>query len=262
MKKSFAIASMVWLETLRRKDLYVLFILLGALLMTLVSLNIFGVGSVTGYALDVGLMLTWAFGWILAAHATSRELPREEARRTIFPLLAKPITRAELLVGKWLGAWSIVCLATLAFYMLAAGSVAAMGGAVPWLTLAQGCALHAVALAVIAAVALLVSTRMNHDAAVSVTLVLTGAAFLVVPRIPEFLVRESGLKASVLLGLYHALPHLEVFDLRQRIVHGYPPISPMVFGWIVAYGAAVTTVPLFAAWLAYRRKRFDRGAAA
>ena len=43
--RSLTIAHTVWLNMLRRKDLYVLFILLAALLLVVVSLNIFGLGK-------------------------------------------------------------------------------------------------------------------------------------------------------------------------------------------------------------------------
>jgi hypothetical protein len=35
-----------------------------------------------------------------------------------YPLLAKPITRAELILGKWLGTWTAPVVATLLFYAL------------------------------------------------------------------------------------------------------------------------------------------------
>ena len=62
MLKIRTIAATVWLETLRKKDLYVLLILLSVLLLTLISLNIFGLGGMTRYIKDIGLLLAWVFG--------------------------------------------------------------------------------------------------------------------------------------------------------------------------------------------------------
>jgi hypothetical protein len=95
----------------------------------------------------------------------------------------------------------------------------------------------------------------------ALTYVVTGAAFLVVPRVPELLMHQAGTSADVLLGLYHALPHFEVFDMRQRLVFGLGPVPAGVFVQILLYGAAQTALFLFLAWLAYRGKRFQRGAA-
>ena len=99
MKRILTIASVVWIELLRRKDVYVLFILLLAFLMILMSLNVFGLGGLVVYVKEIGLLLTWLFSWILAVNISSRLLPQEETQRTIFPLLAKPISRAEIVVG-------------------------------------------------------------------------------------------------------------------------------------------------------------------
>ena len=49
MTRLFTIARVVWLEVSRRKDVYVVFVLLLAALALLMSLNVFGLGAVTGY---------------------------------------------------------------------------------------------------------------------------------------------------------------------------------------------------------------------
>lgn len=253
------LATIVWLGMLRRKDLYVLFILLGAMLLLLVSLNVFGLGSVTGYVADTGLLMTWAFAWIMAIAAGARELPQEEARRTVFPLLAKPVSRAEVLLGKWLGAWTVVCAATAVFYGLVALIVVAGGGGFSPAALAQAYVLHGALLAFVTATGLLLSTRLNFDAAATLTAILTAASFLVVPRIPAFLTRESGLAADALLALYFLLPHVEIFDLRRRLVHDLGPAPAWAVGGVLLYGALLTAACLYLAWLAYRRKHFVRG---
>ena len=252
------IARIVWLEVIRRKDLYVLLILLGALLVTLVSLNIFGLGAVTGYVMDVGLLMAWVFGWILTVTISARQLPAEEGSGTVFPLLAKPITRGQVVVGKWLGSWSIASAATFLFYLLVVLITWARGKAPDPPALVQGYLLHCAVLAIIAALAVAFSTRMNADAAGSMTYVLTAACFLVVPRIPEFLTRESGVSAFLMLLLYNVLPHFEVFDMRKRLVHDWGPAGWGTVLLVLAYGALLATALVLIAWLMYRRKRFSR----
>jgi Cu-processing system permease protein len=259
MNRITTIAHIVWLEVLRRKDAYVLLILLAALVVTLVSLNIFGLGSVVGYVKDVGLLMAWLFAWILAVSVSCRQLPQEEARGTVFALLAKPVTRGDMVLGKWLGAWSVVAAANALFYLLIAGIVAARGGAFEPVCLVQGYALHTAALAAVTALGIALATRLNSDAAVTLTSVITGAAFVVVPQVPHFLTQQSGFQAGALLVLYNVLPHFELFDLRTRLVHDFGPVRVGVFLAVLLYGAALTALALLAAWLAYRRKRFNRG---
>jgi len=260
MTRAAVIAAIVWLELLRRKDIYVLLILLGALLAGLVSLNVFGLGGATAYVKDIGLLLAWLFGWILAVSATARELPQEETRGTIFSLLAKPLRRAELLAGKWLGCWSIVAAAALAFYAIVAAVALAKGAGFDAVALAQGFVLHLCALGVICALALCCSTRLNADAAAALTYVVSAACLLLAPRLPHLAAYASGFRFTALLALYHALPHFDLFDMRRRLVHDLGPLPWPVFGAVAAYGIVLTALFLLLAWTAYRRKRFSRGA--
>lgn len=258
MSGALAIASAIWLKILRRKDVYVLFILLGALLLTLTSLNIFGLGAVGGYIKDIGLLLTWVFGWILAITITSRELPREESSRTVYSLLAKPIGRFALLTGKWLGCWSLVSVATVTFYAMITIIVLGMGGTISIPALLQAALLHSAALAVVCAITLVLSTRLNHDAAATLSYVFSLAAFAIVPRVPEFVVQTQGIKSALLLIIYHVLPHFEVFDMRRRVIYDYGPASAGAALLVLVYAAVLVAALLVLAWLCYRRKRFSR----
>jgi ABC-type transport system involved in multi-copper enzyme maturation permease subunit len=259
MMRILTVAWAVWLKMLRRKDAYVLLILLGALLLTLVSLNVFNLGGVTGYVKDIGLAMAWLFAWILAVNTASRELPNEETRGTVYALLAKPVTRLELIVGKWLGTWSIVTVCTLLFYALVGLVTLARGGHFGPATAAQGFFLHALALGIIVAATIALSTRMNYDAAASMAFVLSGALFLVLPKAPEFLARVRGIHATALLVLYNLMPHLELFDMRKRMVHDFEPVGWVTLGLVTLYGVLVTALFVLLAWIGYRRKRFSRG---
>lgn len=242
MLKIRTIAAAVWLEILRKKDLYVLLILLSVLLVTLVSLNIFGLGGMTRYIKDIGLLLAWIFGLVLAIHISSRELPQEETRGTIFPLLARPVTQAEIIIGKWLGAWSIVTVATFCFYALVIGVTIGMGGSIDISTTMQGFILHATLLGIISAIALAFSTRLNSDAAATLSFVVSGVAFVIVPRIPNLLVHQQGLSGNILLMLYNVLPHFEIFDMRKRIVHDYGTMPTAIFLLIMLYGITLIAI--------------------
>lgn len=259
MRRVAIMAWVVCLEIIRRKDVYVLLILLGALLFVLLSLNVFGLGGVVRYVMDVGLLFAWLFSLILGVTSAARQLPREESSRTIFPLLAKPVTRGELVIGKWLGAWISTVVATGVFYALVVAVTKLRGGEVSYVTLWQGFTLHGLALAMVGALAIWLSARLNFDAATACSLIFIGACFFVAPRVPEMLVYEQGPAANALLALYYALPHLELLDLRMRIVHMWGRLPWRVFAMLTGYGLVWTVLLLTLAWLAYRRKPLRRG---
>ena len=60
--------------------------------------------------------------------------------------------------------------------------------------------------------------------------------------------------SSITYAVYFLIPHLEFFDLRERIVHnwGGRPWGPVVLA--TGYGFAYMGVFLLGAWLAFRRK--------
>jgi ABC-type transport system involved in multi-copper enzyme maturation permease subunit len=259
MKRIFVLAHTVWLEMLRRKDFYVMLILLGAMVFVLMSVDVFGLGGTDRYVLDVGLLLTWLFSCILAVNFTARQLPREEERRTVYPLLAKPVSRLEVLLGKWLGAWLAAGMATLVFYVVIAGLLVLRGGDVQELPMLQAWGLHLVALGVLAAFALACSTRMSHEAASTVSFVFLAGAVLILPRVPELLLHEQGWKATALLVMYYLFPHFELYDMRTRVVHGWGAMPWGPFLAVVLYGAVFMALFILLAWLGYRQKRFRRG---
>ena len=258
MSRIFTIARIAWLELLRRKEIYVLGILMAGVLGALLSVKAYGLDGAAGHIKELGLLLAWILSWILAVNVTARQVPQEESSGTIFPLLAKPLTRAEFLLGKWLGCWSMVCAATLAFYLLVALVVALRGGTFSAPVFAQGLVLHFAALAVISALALFFSTRLHHDAAAALTFVTTVSACIFVPAIPNLVLHEWGWRKTGLLFIYYALPHFELFDLRRRMVHEGAPAPGNSVIMALLYGAAITVALLILAWLAYRKKRFSR----
>lgn len=259
MMQILTLAALVWLEIIRRKDVYVLFILLLAFLVTLMALDLFGLSQAVTCLKEIGLLLTWIGSWILAVSISARELPQEERARTIFPLLAKPVNRVQLLLGKWLGAYLAAGVATFAFYALLTSVVMLRGGTFGAFTLFQAWLLHLGFLGIITALGLAFSTRCNADAASALTYVVTLAAWLLLPRVPDLVLKVPPVTQQALMALYYALPHLELFDLRRRLVYGWGPAPVAALLGTLAYGLLMAGVFLTLGALAYRKKRLSHG---
>ena len=258
MRNVLAVAGVVLRCWARRKEGYILVLILAGVLYAVASMDVLAAGGSALYLYDVGLLLTWFLGWIVAVHVGASELPGEESRGTVFLLLAKPLSRAELIVGKWLGAWLAVVVCTLAFHAVALLSALTAGVVPPGIAFAEMCLLHLVSLAVLTAMAIAVSTRFNRDATVSLTVTAALTIYLIVPKIPKLAHYAVGWRTGMLELLYYVLPHLELFDLRRRVLHGYGPVSGSVLATVIAYGAVWTGVLLLLAWLAYRHRHFQR----
>jgi Cu-processing system permease protein len=259
MKQILTLAVVVWFEMMRRKDLYVLLILMATLLAGLLSFDVFGLAGVTGYVKDMGLLAVWLLAWILAINTSVRQLPQEEQRGTLFPLLAKPVSRLTLILGKWLGAWSVTGFALACLYLTLCLGIFLKGGRFDAMTLLQAVILHGAALGLVCALGIALSTRMNRDAATVTTYVVTAAAFILLPRVPSLLLGASGMMNTSLYTLYYLFPHFELFDLRRRLVHDWGCAPGFTIAGILAYAALMTLTLLLLAWLGYRKRRFSRG---
>jgi Cu-processing system permease protein len=261
MSRIMVLAGVVWREMLRKKDFYVLLVLLIALTLALFTVDTFGAENAARYVLDLGLLMIWIFSIVLTVVLSARQIPAEEKRGTIYALLAKPVSRMELLLGKWLGCWTASAAATLIFFAFLTLVTILRGGALDPSALLQCWLLYVCLLAVVSALTLALSTRMTYGASATTSLVVQGAVFALVPRIPVLVGYEQGLRRTLLIVIYYLLPHYELFDMRRRLVHEWGALPWTAFALVAAYAAALTTALLLLAWLGYRGKHFKRGAA-
>src|ERR1044072_8498492 len=117
MVKSFAIAGVVIKELYRRKDFYVLFVLTALITLLLGSMTLFNDPNIVRYVKEICLLLIWISAFVISIMTAARQIPAERENRTIFPLLAKPVTRGHVIAGKFLGCWLATGLALWVFYI-------------------------------------------------------------------------------------------------------------------------------------------------
>src|SRR5690349_15853118 len=117
MNNALAIASIVVKELYRRKDFYVLFVLTAVITLLMGSLNFFNDDKIVCYLNEICLLLIWISAIAIAIGTSARQIPSERENRTIFPLLAKPVTRGQMIAGKFLGCWLACGVALIVFYL-------------------------------------------------------------------------------------------------------------------------------------------------
>ena len=106
MNNILAVAGVVIKELYRRKDFYVLFILTVLICLVMASVNFFHDSHIIRYLKEICLLFIWICSLVIAITTTARQIPSERENRTLFPLLAKPLSRTQLLLGKFLGCWA------------------------------------------------------------------------------------------------------------------------------------------------------------
>src|SRR5947209_19495843 len=99
----FALAGVVIKELYRRKDFYVLFVLTALITLMAGSVKFFNDQHIVRYLKELCLLLIWISALVITVGTAARQIPAERENRTLFPLLAKPVTRGQVVLGKFLG---------------------------------------------------------------------------------------------------------------------------------------------------------------
>ena len=82
-------------------------LLTGLLTLAAGSATFFDDEKITGYMKELCLLLIWVSSLVIAITTAARQIPVERESRTLFPLLAKPVTRGQVIMGKFLGCWLV-----------------------------------------------------------------------------------------------------------------------------------------------------------
>ena len=255
MKNIFAVAGVVIKELYRRKDFYVLFIVTILICLVMASVNIFHDDKIVRYLKEISLLLIWISTLVMAITTTARQIPAERENRTLLPLLAKPLTRSQLILGKFFGCWFACGLALLCFYVFFGALATSREHQLPLLDYVQAAGLHWFMLGVVVAMALLGSLIFAAPSSNStICFVVVGGILLVGRHLDQVALTLTEPVRSITLALYFTIPHLELFDVRDLVIHNWPLIPWKYFSLAILYALAYTAVFLAGACLVFRRK--------
>ena len=267
MRVTAAIAVSVFRESVRDKVFYNL--VLFAVLMMGAS---FLIGQLTAgqdvkIIKDLGLAATSIFGLFIAVFIGIGLVSKEVERRSIYSLLAKPITRAQLLIGKYCGltltlganmAVMAVALYTVLAYMAWGVTPEARSAwEAPALdpALLKAMLMIFTELMLVTALALFFSTFSSPmlSAALTFGLYVVGHFSADLRNFQQ--VVDSPAAATFARGLYWVLPNLAQFDIKSDVVHGiHVPLGYLAFAG--AYAAVYIAMLLAIAGLVFSRRDF------
>jgi Cu-processing system permease protein len=255
MNKTFAVAGVVIKELYRRKDFYVLFVLTALLTFGAASMNFFEDAKIIRYVKDVCLLLIWISSLVIAIVTTARQIPAEREARTIFPLLAKPVSRGQVVAGKFFGCWLATGIALLVFYFFFAVIASSREHTWPIATYLQAALMQWSLLAIVIAMVLLGSIYFAAPSSTStISFVIVAGIMILGSHLKTLALGEPEPMQTILTAVYFLIPHLEWFYLSDFVVYNMtaPPWLKVLEA--VAYAAAWTGFFLMLAWLGFRRK--------
>lgn len=250
-----AIAGVVIRELARRKDFYVLFILTAAVTLLAGSASFFNDDRIVRYLKELCLLFIWISSLVIAITMAARQIHAERENRTLLPLLAKPVSRAEVILGKFLGCWLACGAALLCFYLFFSLVAATREQSLPGAIVLQAVLSHWVLLGVVIALTLLASMVFSAPSATAtVCFIVTMGLLLMGRHLGKIALRLHEPGQSLLQAVYFSIPQLAFFDLRERVIHGHVMVSPWAWGVSLGYGLVYTGLFVLAACALFRRK--------
>jgi ABC-type transport system involved in multi-copper enzyme maturation permease subunit len=250
-----AVGGVVIKELCRRKDFYVLFVLTALITIVMGSLAFFNEVKVVRYVKELCLLLIWVSSLVIAVTTAARQIPFERENRTLLPLLAKPVTRAQVVLGKFWGCWLATGLALTVFYLFFLVLGATRDGEWPLVASFQAMTLHWSMLGVVIAMTVLGSLVFAAPSSNNtITFVLVLGILLLGRHLNKVALKLSEPLQTIVYGIYYVLPHLELYDMRDLLVHGWAAIPGLVWLGAIGYAAVYTGIFLFGACLIFKRR--------
>ncbi len=229
-----AIAVNTFKEAIRNKILYSLIFF--ALVMMGVSLVLdqATVGQRNKIIKDMGLASINLFGVMIAIVVGIGLVSKEIEKRTIYTLLAKPVHRAQFLIGKYLGIVLTLGVETLLMTFFFFLLVWLYGGGID-LVLLKAIFLIFIEISVVAAVAILFSTFSTPFLSGMFTF-----SVYVIGHLTEDLNRIASSSENFALEkltafFYYLLPNLENFNIKGEVVY-HLPLAPGKILLSASYG--------------------------
>jgi ABC-type transport system involved in multi-copper enzyme maturation permease subunit len=262
-----SIALNVFRESVRDKVLYNLVLFAVLLIGASYLLGQLTAGQDMKIIKDLGLSAISIFGVFIAVFIGIGLVWKEVERRSIYSLLAKPITRVDFILGKYAG---LVLTLLVNLAIMAAALYAVLGAMAllsppalvaaldappldPRMLLAIG--LIFVELALVTALALFFSTFSSPilSAVFTLGLYVVGQFNADLKHFEQ--VVDSPVAVWLARGLYYLLPNLAPFDIKALVVHGQPVSAGYVLVTL-AYGVVYIAFVLSAASLVFARRDF------
>lgn len=250
------IARTVLIEAVRRKEIYAIVLVSCGLIAFTMSLDFFQLEGLDKFYREMALKTMSIATALTCIVLAARQLPREFETRTIYPLLARPISRWTFLVGKLVGVLgaSLFCLAL--FMVIFLLGTWRLGGSIAWGLFTQYVYLQGVMMLVLASLSFLLSMMLNLDAAICIGILFFGISATYTNMLTYLYDFTGRAGQMVLWALNYALPQVSLFDLSAKAIHAeaWPPLGWGVLAALTAYGLFFAGLYMGTAMLLFRRR--------
>jgi ABC-type transport system involved in multi-copper enzyme maturation permease subunit len=252
MMNVFVIAWNTYRETIRNRVLYNILFFAIFLIVLSIFVGDWSLGERVKIVKDFGLATMSIFGLLIAIFIGIGLVHKEIEKKTIYFVLAKPVRRFEVILGKYLGLILTLLInltiMTIGLYLV----LWFIEGELDW-ALLKAISLIYLEILVVISVAILFSTLTSPTLSAILTLVVFISGHTT-PTLKLFMDRNpQKLFSSFLKVIYYLVPNLSNFNIRGEVVHHLPVDSVRLF-YILGYGVFYVSIMLMLSILVFRKK--------
>ena len=254
MRSLVVVAGNTFRETIRDKILYNLVFFALLLIGASVLLGTLTIGEQSRIVNDLGLAAINLVAVIIAIFVGIGLVTKEIERRTIYTILARPITRVQFILGKYLGLGFIVAVNIAIMFTMFLATVWFSGSAI-YGSLFQAIGLILVETLLVMAVAMFFSTFSSSTLSATTTLGIYVIGHLTndLKGIAEK--SHNQLTEAVLTALYYICPNLELLNIKGQAAAGVQ-VSLVYQSLATIYGLLYASLLLAAACVIFQRRDF------
>jgi len=235
MKKTAVLAYHSFKELIRKKDFYVFLFLSVGLILFFYTESFFGIQDTARYLKDIGFSIIFLFSMVITISFSAKQIQSEIDAKTIYPLMAKPISRAHFILGKYFGSLLISIGSFTVFYALYLTIIVSKGEGADFLLAAQTYFFTALLFCFLSAVTIFFSLFLTLSANITVTFLLYFVMRWFNSSIRELITISDEKISYAYSVLYYLLPHFEFYDIKIRLVHAWDPLPLWVVLSVTAY---------------------------
>jgi ABC-type transport system involved in multi-copper enzyme maturation permease subunit len=257
LSRIVVIARNVFLEVIRDRILYLIAIF--ALVMVAASFLLpeVSAGAQDKITLDLGLAGIHLLSVIVAVFVGTGLVNKEIEKRTVLVLIAKPVSRAEFLIGKHLGLSAVLAVLIAALAAIFLAVVAVNGIQFPLQSVLLAIAFMFLEVVLLTAVAIAFGVFTSSLLATLLTFATYLMGHLTQDLVALGELSENPALQRVTNGLFLVLPDLERLNLRNEAIYGMQLLpDPMTMLSNVLYALLYTALLLTIAILIFSRRQF------
>jgi ABC-type transport system involved in multi-copper enzyme maturation permease subunit len=251
------VAANVFREVIRDRILYLIAFYGAVLAAATTLLPKVAANTEDKILLDLGIAAIGILGLLVAVFVGTGLVNKEIEKRTVFVMIAKPVSTAEFIVGKHLGLTAVLAVLVTIMMAIFVAVLQVRGIAFPLNSLLIAAGFQILELSLITAAAILFGVFTS-----SVLAMLLTFAIYLMGHLSRDLLTLGGLTKDTIFQqvtqvLYLILPDLARLDWKNQAVYGMALMpSPLELAGHAVYGLVYTALLLVIATFVFSRRQF------